>query len=1093
MSQAERYGSKPTYRMDAILERLSAHIEPYVNTVIQTARPIIEPIQRRALEIRNLLPPHEKINQRALQIELFANSFNRKQNKSKGEELMKRGLFALHNSLDFDNVKNPSLEREIMWKAQQDTMDPQQIMYEIERWAPELELNDSLMNPTYQENIKDKMREVIQNMVSGYLFDRNRALFEGGGKKLDEEKAKRQMKGVASMLTGHHIHMGTGEGKTTVALPITAITESLTSKKRDVLLATASDEKVEELYQHVNTLSSELPRGVRVQLQRQDQDPLIKDHDVEKEIIHKKMLQSALLKDVYSGELCQEISTVYWKNKMKGVMTKDRMDMLNKADNTSRILLTSERDVVFAYAEDPKQFVAKAPTLLMDEGDIPYRRQTPYDISSDDLYHTPEEMRESVGNWLLHHIVSWQLKYDEGDFEPTEGGFKLTKDAEKRLRRLPLHRLIEHPDSPGALRTSFKKGVFEISKYLGITDKNEINKMEKTMIKWFKTYLPPRMAEPQEEGITIPQDEVITPLQSLVVTIAERLGNQFWENGSGYLMREGGNIMARDAYIDDILEGHRHDPETEYAILAVNNKFRFVSPVRTTGRRVHFQTLVVDMKEKIICASGSLMYPDLLTGAISKDVFGLFLEEATGNEVILITPPEVKQAPQPHLFKSDEQAINKLVDDVGSRDQPRLVICYDRIEGDALLARFKKQYPGKKVMYVSEHPTQKQVSQLCRGLAEGKIDILISAGNFGFGVNIVERNGTYPNLHVSLYGLPMNQLQVTQALGRRRAEGNDFSWYIPESHIYRKIANFKGDISWLEKHIQGFLSVEQMMEGYKEAFEDKDMRLVFITDLLRQQEISQRSNDMYITHFDAVMGRLRKHAFVRLEKKILEDLKKMKQQYQNEHILQTQIASQLEYFEGPVTRGIEEDNLIKKIRWIEKNIHQVVNLFGLPADMDDEMSRQYMLCPVRGSNLRDSIEAKFPTYLSEGTPSKLGEYVSEWYEGRAANVEAFLPLITDNYKLKKVFPVQMMQLQGPLQASATFIPIQGSGFGYLQVKNDIPALLGRQFGGVTQIVNSWQGPGIGFAPETGAYHNLGIEVTPLTGDGLIGILTTKEK
>ena len=108
MSQAERYGSKPTYRMDAILERLSAHIEPYVNTVIQTARPIIEPIQRRALEIRNLLPPQEKINQRALQIELFANNFNRRQNKSKGEELMKRGLFALHNSLDVDNVANSS-------------------------------------------------------------------------------------------------------------------------------------------------------------------------------------------------------------------------------------------------------------------------------------------------------------------------------------------------------------------------------------------------------------------------------------------------------------------------------------------------------------------------------------------------------------------------------------------------------------------------------------------------------------------------------------------------------------------------------------------------------------------------------------------------------------------------------------------------------------------------------------------------------------------------------------------------------------------------------------------------------------------------
>ena len=77
-----------------------------------------------------------------------------------------------------------------MWKVQQSTLDPQQILYEIGVWVPELGLGEVFINPTHQEKVEEKLKEIMQNMVSGYLFNRNRALFESKGKTLDEEKAK---------------------------------------------------------------------------------------------------------------------------------------------------------------------------------------------------------------------------------------------------------------------------------------------------------------------------------------------------------------------------------------------------------------------------------------------------------------------------------------------------------------------------------------------------------------------------------------------------------------------------------------------------------------------------------------------------------------------------------------------------------------------------------------------------------------------------------------------------------------------------------------------------------------------------------------
>jgi hypothetical protein len=159
--------------------------------------------------------------------------------------------------------------------------------------------------------------------------------------------------------------------------------------------------------------------------------------------------------------------------------------------------------------------------------------------------------------------------------------------------------------------------------------------------------------------------------------------------------------------------------------------------------------------------------------------------------------------------------MDQLVNGVSEKQQPGSLSVMTVSKEKSFLTNFPHAIRIKRIVYMPIHPSAEEVSRHCRDLAEGRIDVLISAGNLGFGVNIVKADGEFPDLHVSLYGLPENQLQIVQALGRRRREGSDFSWFMSRPTVYRYIADFKGETTWREQFIQGYLSVDQMLKGMK--------------------------------------------------------------------------------------------------------------------------------------------------------------------------------------------------------------------------------------------------------------------------------------
>ena len=96
---------------------------------------------------------------------------------------------------------------------------------------------------------------------------------------------------------------------------------------------------------------------------------------------------------------------------------------------------------------------------------------------------------------------------------------------------------------------------------------------------------------------------------------------------------------------------------------------------------------------------------------------------------------------------------------------------------------------GKKVKVLSSLVPEDEENRIYQQLAEGEIDIVISSGKAAEGVDIKKTDGVFPDLHISIFGLPVSRLKLRQTLGRRRAPEDDFSWYLAKTHLQEALSS----------------------------------------------------------------------------------------------------------------------------------------------------------------------------------------------------------------------------------------------------------------------------------------------------------------
>lgn len=685
---------------------------------------------------------------------------------------------------------------------------------------------DYLKNPQQKKLLDQSEKKEIEDYLTAFLFSQTRRLYQEEGKThFDFDKEKRQIKAVVKALEGHHIHMGTGEGKSSVVIPIVALVETLVSNKHDVVVSTTTNTLLEEIKQKTQTLSKTLGLLIpekKIDLYLPKKNEFIDPVDDQLFI---RMQKEALLNGEYSPETRKKLTQRYWAQQL-ALSSSSNNDLFPKKDpNQPRIIFVNERELVFEASEDPEKFVAICPKILMDEVDVAWNRQSPYVRTKKDRLVIPTEIQASTYTWLFNHIVGHQLT--EADFEWFQGQRLAKKEVIKKLN-------LEINEE----NSFFNNGLAIIAKKLGL-NQAEIKQLKNKFIVHFQ------------------KPEIKKGLKTWALGIADIWAQISHSKNRHYIFDKNGYPIIRDPYVDELLEEHRYNPEEQIAVLAMADKFDFVHFNSAITSAVRFPTFISWVGDKIIGFSGTLLYPHLTKPTIQQSSLAKFLKDFTKRSVELITPPEKKTTPIPYWFLTNQEAEEKLLEEFEKPTQPILLLDHLSVDHAENIAKKIKE-KGLRIAFLPPKPSEPEqekeyndyLKKISSQLANKKIDVIVSSGAAGIGVNIVKTDGSFPDLRVIHFGMPEDEMLIPQGNGRRRAPGNNFSWYLSEESLKPWISYFSEELADKLSIALGEIDQLKIHQLIKEARQSPEKRLPVILKIFSQKKRKEAIDTLKSIQYD---------------------------------------------------------------------------------------------------------------------------------------------------------------------------------------------------------------------------------------------------
>lgn len=790
--------------------------------------------------------------------------------------------------------------------------------------------------------------EETQATLAGLFFALNRSQYDE--KVFDKEKEGRQIEAVAAFLSGFHLQMGTGEGKSTTVFPIVALVEALTNQKKSAVLATSDESNLADLRSGVENLIN-LAKKHEIDLtaisikQKENKQTQLDPN------IQKNMVAETSIEGKYSSETEKSIKRQYWE-KALGQEDGD-YDFLYKKRGEIKpsIILTTDRDLVFGFAENQKKFIDNIPEIYMDEADIPYNRRTPYKQTAPAFYFSPQEIQETTTHWLIDYLIWHQLK--PTDFQPGKKGYELPDVKLNKIRKLRLSELIKNRPN------LFNKAALIIANKLGLTPDQIIYLKEKLS----QSIIDIETSASQTMIQSVDDQSLESVKEVNYEEIARRLANFYKKSGVFYKSSKSETgIQVRDQYIDQVLEDHHFTPDDQLAILAIEGKFDFVQLDQATKKTLTFQTFINSIKDKFHGASGTLKFPDPDLKKVVDTNFSRFLSEATGRKVFDVTQPEIKDLPAPKILDTDEETIEELVKEVNIHQdkQPTLVISYDIQSSEKIYYQLRKTL-GKKVGYIETKPSDPEkvksynsiVKKLYQQLADGEIDVLVSSGASGFAVNIVKSDKSYPDLHIVLHNLPANRQLLMQNLSRRRLKGSSFSWFISKEYLDLYMMLFEEKVDVLS-HALGELDILEIKERLEKIKDEPDMALPLILEILRKAEIYEAANDEFLILYDDMIENINKIIEKRIKKRLFF------QEGDRDKVMA--------YIDNPARINLVFANFLQRI--------------GLPARLYEDINSYLSLIPNTGKDLRSWMAEVYSALVYGDKQQIISELTSDWYEKR---------------------------------------------------------------------------------------------------------------
>ena len=490
--------------------------------------------------------------------------------------------------------------------------------------------------------------------------------------------------------------------------------------------------------------------------------------------------------------------------------------------------MATDRDIVFKYEEGPESFRQSTGNIYFDEADVPYNRRSPYVKVNENQFYLPQEFSDSAIDWLKRYIISRQVSPNNYVLE--SGGFTLSVSSQLRLNKLDikdhLRKFRFGEKSDDEIVNAFQQGIQLIGKKLGLDIKDQ------------KRLAARLVNDPFAFG------EASTDNSQ----IGEELAKLHKKKGLLYSFGENGP-QVRDSYIDQFLTDHKFSRDEQANILALEGEFDFVPLNPVAYKTTTFQTFVNHLKEKLRFASGTLMFPDPESKKIKSSTFASFLKDATGSKIEIITTPEIKTVPEPKIFSTENETINQLVASIDSKN-PTLIVSYQIENSKKIYEELVQKFGADQVAYIPSKPSdpkelidyQELVKKIYKDLADEKIKIAVSSGAAGFGVNIVRSDGTFPDLKIVLHDLPANRAQLMQILGRRRAPGDNSSWFISEEFLDPYIMLFDDKVGSMS-HILGKLDQIEVKNKLKNAKDDPKAIKKLILEIIKESEQKDKEGD----------------------------------------------------------------------------------------------------------------------------------------------------------------------------------------------------------------------------------------------------------
>lgn len=693
-----------------------------------------------------------------------------------------------------------------------------------------------------------RQKEGFQTVFSAYLFAENRRLFQQSKDvaTYDVKKEARQIESVVRALVGQHGQIGTGEGKTSVILPITALVQAYSTEGKKAVFSADSTLRTQEFVKNIAPYKQIVEQAGLTPLDITQAPDTNNPDNTEVNSLRGKMEREALLSQngEYSKETKRQMQDQYWQSYFEAQIKQNELKQQEANAPTSvKIELNTHDNLVWQYMEDENGFKKSKTPIIMDEAHAPADRGTPYQRVSESLSQSPEETRRAASEWLIHYVVGKTIV--DGDIRFSKGSGELTERGEERLAEISIHN-IDRKGTP--YEKLFKEGLEIIAKSYGISGEDKRLLKKQITIGMHSLF--------NEKDI----DTNDQSFKEYVGTIGGSIAKMYFERNEAFTTSQDGKLIIRDGYQDELLASHEYTREMALATLGLVGTYKVVPHKRASGS-LKYASFIHGSADRIVCFSGTLKDDE------KETPFGHFLEKETGRKIFVMEKPEKKKFPRPHLDETASLAVQSLLSAMKKDGRNMLIIDNTNIDDAKKTAEvFKKEFGEGKVVFIgskeagsaeSEAEYEKRVAQSLSDLAEGNIKAIVSTGSIGTGMNIVKKDGGYPDIKIGILGVPHSKLQIKQIIGRRRAvdsvDQEDYFWHVGKDRLTKHISTYLTPSEVIQIPIPihiGGKSQRAILEQVLEVSGNPEKLLPLMLDIIQHTQNQKNIDTQYDIEYD---------------------------------------------------------------------------------------------------------------------------------------------------------------------------------------------------------------------------------------------------